>query len=238
LQQSRLVDLVFGEFLLLADQVLEGQRDWDALVVAQQRRPAVEETADLAPGLVLLDLLVGDGSDRAVVVLEPGIADGDADLVVAVDCRCPLVDHDCPQQVALVVALLLQPLQPLIDRPHLLLHLLHLARDERDLRIQVGRCSCEGSLSEMVVHLSNKRQLYVRLGKQRRFLGLQVLQRLLQVDALGLDLLQPFHQPCLLLQVLLLSLEALGLDWLGLLRLLALVHQYATLKLEHSCIFL
>jgi hypothetical protein len=35
------------------------------------------------------------------------IVDGDADLVVAVHCGPAFVDHHCPEEIGLVVALLL-----------------------------------------------------------------------------------------------------------------------------------
>lgn len=76
------------------------------------------------------------------------------------------------------------------------------------------------------------------LRKERSLLVLEVLQGLLQVASLLLDFLQPFHQSCLFLEVFLLSLNGFSLDLFCLVRLLALVDQYATLELENSSVLL
>ena len=91
LQQTGLVDLRPRLTLQLAHQVLERHRDWDSLAVAEEGGPAVEKTADLALGLVVVDAGGRDGGDDAVVVLEPVVFDQNADLVVAVDRRWPLI---------------------------------------------------------------------------------------------------------------------------------------------------
>ncbi len=93
--------------LSCAHHVLEGERDWYSLAVAEQGRSSIEKAADLSSRFVLLYSRGRDGLDDAVVVLHPMVVDGDADLVVAVHCGPAFVDHHCPEEIGLVVALLL-----------------------------------------------------------------------------------------------------------------------------------
>jgi hypothetical protein len=134
------------------------------LTVAEQRGPAVEKTADLSLILVVINTGGRDGSDGAVIVLEPVVIDGDADLIVTVDCRCPLMDHDCPEDIGLTAALLLQLLQSLINPTDLPFCLLRLTLNRLQLLLQVSCGSGKSSLAERVIDLSDRRAAYVWLG--------------------------------------------------------------------------
>jgi hypothetical protein len=191
LQQSCLVDLGLGLLLLQVHQVLEGHGDGDALAVAEQSGSSVEEAADFSPLLVVLDPRCGDAGDDPIVVLEPVLIDLDADLIVAVHSRRSLVDHHSPQEVGLVVALLLQLLESFLDGPHLPLHLLDSGTDLLNFLLDVERCGIELCLSELVIDLFYRRYRYMWFRKERRFLAPEVPQSLTEIVLLALDFLDP-----------------------------------------------
>ena len=51
----------------------------------------------------IITILIYSGSrnslDNAVIVLEPIVIYGNADLIMSMDCRSPLMDHDSPQDI-------------------------------------------------------------------------------------------------------------------------------------------
>ena len=118
-----------------------------ALAITEKAWSSVEKAANFPFIFVLINPRRWNTFDYPVIVLKPTFVDFDTNLVVPMNGRRSFVDHQCPQEISLIIAFLFKLLQPLINSLNFLAYFFDLSVDPFDFFFDVKRCGVQGCLS-------------------------------------------------------------------------------------------
>jgi hypothetical protein len=141
-------------------------RDGDAAAVTEQGGSAIKETAYLSLLFVGLNSLLGNRSNRFIVVFVPHVpSQMYADFIMAKTSGLSFVDHQGPKDIRLVISLLFELYQFGFNSLYLFLHITNLLGNKFDFFLKILNGKSDVFFIHLILNLYSRVVGYVWIGK-------------------------------------------------------------------------